>query len=84
MERAYRELQLDSRRFDQVIAGMAEALPVIGPIFDVRIAQPERIDTIISHARELMVLRNLRQIQEATLARHQADESEQRARRLAE
>ncbi|QNH12131.1 GGDEF domain-containing protein [Xanthomonas sp. SI] len=84
MERAYRELQLDSRRFDEVIAGMAEALPVIGPIFDVRIAQPERIDAIISHARELMVLRNLRQIQEATLARHQADESEHRARRLAE
>lgn len=84
MERAYRELQLDSRRFDEVIAGMAEALPVIGPIFDVRIAQPERIDAIISHARELMVLRNLRQIQEATLARHQADETEHRARRLAE
>ncbi|WP_369980666.1 HDOD domain-containing protein [Xanthomonas bundabergensis] len=84
MERAYRELQLDSRRFDEVIAGMAEALPEIGPIFDVRIAQPERIDAIISHARELMVLRNLREIQEATHARHQADESEHRARRLAE
>jgi diguanylate cyclase (GGDEF)-like protein len=84
MERAYRELQLDSRRFDEVIAGMTEALPEIGPIFDVRITQPERIDAIISHARELMVLRNLREIQEATHARHQADESEHRARRLAE
>ncbi|UYB53763.1 GGDEF domain-containing protein [Xanthomonas sp. AM6] len=84
MARAYRDLQLDSRRFDEVIAGVAAALPEIGPIFDVRIAQPERIDAIISHARELMVLRNLREIQEATQARHQADESEHRARRLAE
>ncbi|MDR6673740.1 GGDEF domain-containing protein [Xanthomonas sp. 1678] len=84
MERVYRDLQLDSRRFDEVIAGMAAALPEIGPIFDVRIVQPERIDAIISHARELMVLRNLREIQEATQARHQADESEHRARRLAE
>ncbi|WIH06296.1 GGDEF domain-containing protein [Xanthomonas translucens pv. graminis] len=84
MERTYRELQLDSRRFDEVIAGMAQALPVIAPIFDVRVAQPERIDAIISHARELMVLRNLREIQEATHARQQADESEHRARRLAE
>jgi diguanylate cyclase (GGDEF)-like protein len=57
---------------------------VIAPIFDVRVAQPERIDAIISHARELMVLRNLREIQEATHARQQADESEHRARRLAE
>ncbi|MBN6149025.1 GGDEF domain-containing protein [Xanthomonas sp. AmX2] len=84
MERVYRELQLDSGRFDQVIAAMAEALPTIAPIFEVRIGQPERIDAIISHARELMVLRNLREIQEATRARHQADESEHRARRLAE
>jgi diguanylate cyclase (GGDEF) domain len=84
MERAYRDLQLDSRRFDEVIAGIAATLPEIAPIFDVRIAQPERIDAIISHARELMVLRNLREIQEATQARHQADETEHRARRLAE
>ncbi len=84
MEQAYRELQLDSRQFDEVIAGIAEALPTIAPIFDVHIVQPERIDAIISHARELMVLRNLREIQEANRTRHQADESEHRARRLVE
>ncbi|WOS42221.1 GGDEF domain-containing protein [Xanthomonas rydalmerensis] len=84
MQRAYRDLQLDSRRFDEVIGHIAEALPAVSPIFDVRIAQPERVDAIISHARELMVLRNLRDVQEANRVRQRADEYEQHARRLAE
>ncbi|MET0549835.1 MAG: GGDEF domain-containing protein [Xanthomonas sp.] len=84
MQRAYRDLQLDSRRFDEVIGHIAEALPSVSPIFDVRIAQPERVDAIISHARELMVLRNLRDVQEANRVRQRADEYEQHARRLAE
>ncbi|PPT93355.1 GGDEF domain-containing protein [Xanthomonas theicola] len=84
VQRVYRELQLDSHRFDEMIAGMATAMPAIGPIFDVRIVQPQRIEAIISHARELIVLRNLREIQNAAQAQHRADETEHRARRLAE
>ncbi|KAB7769611.1 MULTISPECIES: GGDEF domain-containing protein [unclassified Xanthomonas] len=84
MQCAYRDLQLDSRRFDEVVGHIAEALPAVSPIFDVRIAQPERVDAIISHARELMVLRNLREVQEANRVRQRADEYEQHARRLAE
>jgi diguanylate cyclase (GGDEF)-like protein len=77
-------LQLDPATVDGVIAQMSLLLPDVAKMFDVRISQPERIAALLDQARELLVLRNLREIQEAARARKDADEFEHRARRLAE
>jgi len=77
-------LQLDRERFEKVLERIGEMLPEISAVFDVRIAQPELIEAIIDQARELSTLRNLRELQEVADARRQADESEHRARHLAE
>lgn len=81
---AHAHLQLDPTTVDGVIAQMSHMLPDIAKMFDVRISQPERIAALLDEARELLVLRNLREIQEAARARKDADEFEHRARRLAE
>lgn len=79
-----KHLGLDASAVDGVIAQMTLMLPDIATMFDVRIEQPERIAALLDQARELLVLRNLREIQEAARARKDADEFEHRARRLAE
>ncbi len=81
---ARKHLGLDAVAVDGVIAQMTLMLPDIASMFDVRIEQPERIAALLEQARELLVLRNLREIQEAARARKDADEFEHRARRLAE
>ncbi len=81
---ARKHLGLDATGVDSVIAQMTLMLPDIAAMFDVRIEQPERIAALLDQARELLVLRNLREIQEAARARKDADEFEHRARRLAE
>lgn len=81
---AHAHLQLDPAAVDGVIAQMSLMLPDVAKMFDVRISQPERIAALLDQARELLVLRNLREIQEAARARKDADEFEHRARRLAE
>src|SRR5690606_26081151 len=75
---------LDQARFDALIARMSDALPDIDTLFDVRIVQPEHIDAIIEHARELLVLRNLREIQDTIQARSEASAAEERAHQLTE
>ena len=77
-------LGLDRTRFDALITQMSEALPDIGSLFDVRIEQQAHIDAIIEHARELLVLRNLREIQNTVHARSEANAAEERAHRLSE
>lgn len=81
---AHAHLQLEPADVDGVIAQMSLMLPDVAKMFDVRISQPERIAALLDQARELLVLRNLREIQEAARARKDADEFEHRARRLAE
>lgn len=77
-------LQLDRERFEKVLERIGEMLPEVGALFDVRIPQPELVESILDQARELSTLRNLRELQEMGDARRQADESEHRARHLAE
>ncbi|HEY0333625.1 MAG TPA: GGDEF domain-containing protein [Stenotrophomonas sp.] len=77
-------LQLDRERFEKVLERIGEMLPEVGALFDVRIAHSEAIESIFDQARELATLRNLRELQELADARRQADESEHRARHLAE
>lgn len=77
-------LQLDRERFEKVLERIGEMLPEVSALFEVRVPQPEIIDAILDQARELATLRNLRELQELADARRQADESEHRARHLAE
>lgn len=77
-------LQLDSAQFDQVLARIGEALPDISALFETTVLAPARVQELIDHAQELATLRNLRELQDAALARQRADEFEARANRLAE
>ncbi|HET6397621.1 MAG TPA: GGDEF domain-containing protein [Pseudoxanthomonas sp.] len=74
----------DAAVLDDLLARIGQALPEIGALFEVRIHHPEHLEAIVDQAKELLILRNLREIQEATQARHEAEQSEERIRRLAE
>jgi len=74
----------DAPVLDELLVQMAAALPEISALFEVRINRPEHLQAISDHARELLILRNLREIQEASQARHLARASEERMRRLTE
>jgi diguanylate cyclase (GGDEF)-like protein len=69
---------------DELLVQMAAALPEVSALFEVRINRPEHLQAISDHAKELLILRNLREIQEASQARHDAQASEERMRRLTE
>jgi len=84
MAAARDRLGLDQARFDTLITRMSDALPDIDTLFDVRIVQPEHIDAIIEHAHELLVLRNLREIQDTIQARSEASAAQERAHQLTE
>ncbi|KAB7762309.1 sensor domain-containing diguanylate cyclase [Xanthomonas maliensis] len=77
-------LALDAERFEKVIERIAESLPELDALFDIRVPPPEHIQLIFEQARELAMLRNLRQLQEMAEASRHADESENRLRHLAE
>lgn len=77
-------LGLDYAAFLALTEEMLAALPEVCALFDVPPAPPTRVQALLDQARELLVLRNLREIQEAARARKEADEHEDRARRLAE
>ena len=69
---------------DELLVQIAAALPEISALFEVRINRPEHLQAISEHAKELLILRNLREIQEASQARHDVQASEERMRRLTE
>ncbi|WP_040240277.1 GGDEF domain-containing protein, partial [Xanthomonas citri] len=77
-------LELDAERFEKVIERIAESLPELEALFDIRVPQPEHIQMIFEQARELAMLRSLRELQDVAEARRHADESENRMRHLAE
>src|SRR5690606_4925237 len=77
-------LGLDQARFDALVTRMSDALADIASVFDVHIVQAAHLDAIVEHARELLLLRNLREIQDAIHARNQADAAQERVRQLEE
>ncbi|MGE8282163.1 MAG: GGDEF domain-containing protein [Stenotrophomonas sp.] len=77
-------LQLDSTRFEQVLQQVSQMLPEISALFDVPVPSPARVTFLLDHAAELIALRNLRELHDASSARVRADDYEQQARRLAE
>ncbi len=84
LQQVHDRLQMDSARFDQVLARISEALPDIASLFENGLNSPARVRELIDHAQELATLRNLRELQDADQARRRADEFEARAKRLAD
>ncbi len=84
LHEVHERLQLDSARFDQVLARISDALPDIASLFETGLSSPSRVRELIDHAQELTTLRNLREMQDAEQARRRADEFEARAKRLAD
>ena len=74
----------DGTRLDDLLVRIAGALPEIGAMFDVHVAHPDHLAAIADHAKELLILRNLREIQDAARARSEAQASEAQVRRLTE
>lgn len=69
---------------EEVLSLMAASLPEISAIFEVRIEHPAHLHAISDEAKELLVLRNLRQIQDATQAHQDVKVTEERMRQLTE
>ena len=78
------QLHLACPRFDEVIAQIDELLPDISSLFEVPMLTPARVANLIEHARELAMLRTLREQQDLMLSQQRALELEQRASRMAE
>ncbi len=74
----------DGTTLDDLLVQLAAALPEIGAMFEVHIARPEHLESIVDHAKELLILRNLREIQDAARARSEARVSEDKVRHLTE
>ena len=69
---------------DEILSQMAASLAEISAIFDVRIEHPLHLQTISEEAGELLILRNLRQIQDASQSHQEAMATEERMRQLTE
>lgn len=69
---------------DEILPEIAAALPEISAVFDVQIDNPAHLQSIAEHARELLILRNLRQIQEMAQTHHDEHAIQERMRQLTE
>ncbi|UNK56743.1 GGDEF domain-containing protein [Pseudoxanthomonas daejeonensis] len=74
----------DSTRLDGLLVQIETALPEVATLFEVQIAHPAHLAAIIDDAKELLIVRNLREIQDAARARSEAQASEDQVRRLTE
>ena len=74
----------DMEALSTLLSQVAGALSEISSIFEVTINHPAHLQAIHEEARELLILRNLRQIQEMTQLRHDAHAMEERMRHLTE
>lgn len=74
----------DLDAMEELLSLMAASLPELSAIFDVRIEHPAHLQAISDEAHELLMLRNLRQIQDATQAHQEAQATEERMRQLTE
>lgn len=74
----------DGPGLDALLPEIAASVPEIAAVFEVRIDNPAHLQAIGEHAREVLILRNLRQIQETAQARDEAHLVEERMRQLAE
>jgi diguanylate cyclase (GGDEF)-like protein len=66
-------LGMDRMAFAELTAEVSAAIPEISSLFDISLADPQRVDAILDHARELMVIRNLKGLQQASRDRSEAE-----------
>lgn len=81
-DRAQQQLGLGRADFAEVTKLVSEAIPEFAMLFDMRLAEPERMDLIVEHAQELLIIRNLKDIQEAARLRREAERLEDHARMM--
>lgn len=74
----------DTDTLDDVLAEIAAALPEISAAYEVKIEHPSHLQGITDQAREVLILRNLRQIQEMAQSRNDTHAIEERMRQLTE
>lgn len=84
LQRVHDALGLDSDRFEAVLRQIDQMLPELSALFELPPPSPARLGFLMEHAAELAALRNLRELQDASLARQRADEFEAMARQLSE
>ncbi len=84
LQLAQQQLGLDSARFEQVLQQVSQMLPDVSALFEVPIPSPARAAYLLEHANELVMLRNLRELQDAGSNRRRAEDFEQQARQLSQ
>lgn len=75
---------IDASHLDAILSEIAAALPDLSGVFDIHIDSPAHLQAIAEQAREVLLLRNLRQIQELAQARDDAQAMRARIHQLAE
>jgi len=68
-----RHFGIDDAAFAALTTEISGAIPEISSLFDMSLADPQRIEAILDHARELTVIRNLKGLQEASRERNEAE-----------
>lgn len=77
-------LGIGSAEFMALLGEMVQLLPEICAAFEVPAVPAARVRSLLDEARELLVVRNLREIRDAARARREAETYQRRARELAE
>lgn len=83
-ERALEKMGLDAPLLDVLLPMIAAALPEVSATFDIQVTHPAHLQALSEEARELLILRNLQQVQDAQHARQLAQSAEDRLKLLSE
>lgn len=75
---------LDAPLLDVLLPMIAAALPEVSATFDIQVTHPAHLQALSEEARELLILRNLQQVQDAQHARQLAQSAEDRLKLLSE
>jgi diguanylate cyclase (GGDEF)-like protein len=68
----------------ELLVGVAESIPDVSAMFDIHVVDAEHAASILDHARELLVIRNLRQLDDAMRRRDDDEHMHDHVRKLEE
>ena len=83
-ERARARLRLDETQFMGILEAVGAELPHLAAVLELDLLPPERIESLLDIAKEILMVRNLQVLQEAYDAKQRADFLETRTRALEE
>lgn len=72
-ERAERRLQIDRDKLQEMLESVKQSLLETGDLFDIDLGDAERMERILSQAKEVLLMRNMLTIQEAQDLRSKTD-----------